>query len=127
MPASRSHPTGTRGHFRDSVDIIGGLTETGRWDDLYATLAQAQLGDAGATELWRTRLAKSWPDYSWELAASETGDFSPTATAERALWRDSHSKAKLPFCATVEQVARLGIRPLPECDAERAPLAASAP
>ena len=65
------------GHFRDSVDIIGGLTETGRWDDLYATLAQAQLGDAGATELWRTRLAKSWPDYSWELAASETGDFSP--------------------------------------------------
>ena len=48
-----------------------------------------------------------------ELAASESGDFSPTATAERALWRDSHLKAKLPFCATVEQVARLGIRPLP--------------
>lgn len=113
------------GHFGDSVDIIGGLTATGRWDNLYATLAQAQLGDAGATVLWRARLAESWADYSWELAASETGDFSPLATAERALWRDSHLKAQLPYCATAEQVVRLTIEPMPECDAERAKLAAS--
>ena len=51
----------------------------------------------------------------------------PSATAERDLWRDSHAKAELPFCATAEQVARLSIRVLPECDAERAKLAASAP
>ena len=101
--------------------------ETGRWENLYATLAQAQLGDASATGPWRTRLTESWPDYSWELAASAAGDFAPSATAERDLWRDSHAKAELPFCATAEQVARLSIRVLPECDAERAKLAASAP
>ena len=94
------------GQFRNSVDIIDGLTSTGRWEYLYATLAQAQLGDAGATGLWRTRLTESWPDYSWELAASGAGDFAPSATTERDLWRDSHAKADLPFCATAEQVAR---------------------
>jgi hypothetical protein len=113
------------GHFRDTVEVTDGLTERGRWDDLYATLAQAQLGDASATALWRTRLSTSWPDYSWEFAASEAGDFSPLATAERALWRDSHLKAQLPLCATAEQVVRLTIEPMPECDAERAKLAAS--
>lgn len=115
------------GQFRDSLDIIRGLTETGRWENLYATLAQAQLGDTSATGPWRRRLTESWPDYSWELAASAAGDFAPSATAERDLWRDSHAKAELPFCATAEQVARLSIRVLPECDAERAKLAASAP
>ncbi len=57
--------------------------------------------------------------------ASESGDFAPAATAERALWLDSLAKADLPLCATPEQMAALKITPLPECDAERARLAAS--
>ena len=41
---------------------------------------------------------------------SESGDFSPAATAERALWLDSLAKAGLPKCATPEQIAALKIK-----------------
>ena len=113
--------------FREGADLITGFTDTDRWDKLFATLNFAQLGDTAETEVWRARFMKSWPNYSYELSASESGEFSPAATAERALFLDGHAKAHLPKCATSEQLAALKIRPLPECDAERATLAASAP
>ena len=108
------------GDFRGSVDVIGGLTTTSRWEHLFAALAQAQLGDEEATARWRTRLAQSWPDYSWELAVSQVGDFSALATVERDLWKQSHAKAGVPFCATAEQVRQLAVEPLAECEAARA-------
>jgi hypothetical protein len=109
-----------RGRFRDTADLIEGFTDLGRWDLLFATLSHAQLGDAVALARWRELFVESWPDYSWELSASESGDFSPAATAERALWLDSLAKAGLPKCATPEQIAALKIKRLPECEAERA-------
>ncbi len=43
----------------------------------------------------------------------------------RALYLDGLRRAGLPLCATAEQLARYpGIKPLPECDAERAKAAA---
>jgi hypothetical protein len=74
---------------------------------------------------WRKRFVESWPDYSFERSVSLTSDFSPAAAKERALWLDSLAKAGLPKCATPEQIDALKIRPLPECDAERAAKAAS--
>ncbi|MFO1039155.1 MAG: adenylate/guanylate cyclase domain-containing protein [Geminicoccaceae bacterium] len=106
--------------FRDAVDVIDGLTTTGRWEHVFATLAEAQLGDAEASSIWRKRLAESWPDYSWELAASQAGDFAPSAQAGRTLWRQAHHRASLALCASPQDVVRLAIRRLPECDAERA-------
>jgi hypothetical protein len=108
------------GRFREAVDLIEGFNELGRWDHLIATLSYAQLGDAARTADWRARLAESWPDFSWELSVAESGDFSPAATKKRVLWLDSIAKAGLPLCATMEQVERLRIKPLPECAAERA-------
>ena len=113
------------GHFREATDMIGGLTEPDRWDLLFATLSHAQLGDAAALARWRARFVEGWPDFSWELAVSESGDFAPAAKAERALWLDSLAKAVLPLCATAEQVTLLGIKPLSECEAERAKLSAA--
>jgi hypothetical protein len=90
-------------------------------------LSYAQLGEEANTAEWRARLAESWPEFSWERSVAESGDFSPTAKEERTLWVDSLAKAGLPLCATAEQVMRLKIKPLPECVAERAKLAASRP
>jgi hypothetical protein len=66
-------------------------------------------------------------NFSWELSVAESGDFSPAAKEERALWVDSLAKAGLPLCATAEQMERLKIKALPECQAGRAKLAASRP
>ena len=106
--------------FREAADLIGDFTEFSRWDLLFATLSHAQLGDPMETARWRERFVESWPDYSFERSVSPTGDFSPAASAERALWLDSLAKAGLPKCATPEQIAALKIKRLPECDAERA-------
>jgi hypothetical protein len=103
------------------------MSEFGRWEYLFATLIQAQIADADAIALWRGRLHHGWPDYSWELAATGTGGFAPGATAEQALWRESHAKAGLPYCATAEQITRLQIKPLPECTATRDGAVASVP
>ena len=75
--------------------------------------------------VWRQRFVESWPDYSFEHSVAPSGDFSPAAAKERALWLDSLAKADLPKCATPEQAKTLKIRPLPECDAERAKQAES--
>jgi TolB-like protein/Tfp pilus assembly protein PilF len=115
------------GRFREAVDLIEGFNDTSRWDHLFATLSYAQLGDAVRAADWRARLTESWPEFSWELSAAESGDFSPAAKEERALWVDSLAKAGLPLCATAEQMERLKINPLPDCQAERAKLAASRP
>ncbi len=106
--------------FRQAADLIGSFSEFSRRDYLFATLSHAELGDMADMARWRTRFLEIWPDYSWEHFASETGDFSRAAAAERALWWDSHTKASLPLCATPEQVARLGLRPLAECESQRA-------
>ena len=108
------------GRFREAVDLIEGFNDLGRWDHLFATLSYAQLNDAARTAEWRARLADSWPDFSWERTVAESSDFSPAAARERYLWVDSLAKAGLPLCATVEQVARLAIEPLAECEAARA-------
>ena len=94
--------------------------DPGRWGALYAAASYAQLGWADELERWRTRTMVSWPDYSFELGISETGEWAPSAAAERKLWLESIVKAGFPVCATPEQVARLSIKRLPECDAERA-------
>ena len=60
-----------------------------------------------------------------ELAAWEFPRLSPVATKERALWRDSHLKAKLPFLRNGVGHAKLGIRACPS--ATPSGLAASAP
>ena len=106
--------------FREAADRIGDFAEFSRWDLLFATLSHAQLGDPIETARWRERFVESWPDYSFERSISPTGDFSPAASAERALWLGSLAKAGLPKCATPEQIAALKIKRLPECDAERA-------
>jgi hypothetical protein len=50
----------------------------------------------------------------------------PAAAANRALFLDGWRKAGLQLCATAEQLAKdLGIRRLPECEAERARSAAA--
>ena len=108
------------GHFREAANLIGGWTDFSRWDLLFATLSHAQLGDAAAVAQWRAQFVESWPEFSWELSVSESGDFAPAATAERALWLDSLAKAGLPICATPEQIERLKIKTLPECQTERA-------
>jgi class 3 adenylate cyclase/TolB-like protein len=106
--------------FRAVADQIEGFTEFGRWDYLFATLSYAQLGEQDELARWRQRFVESWPDYSFERSVSPTGDFSPAATAERALWLDSLAKAGLPKCATPDQIKAFEIKPLPECEAERA-------
>ena len=111
--------------FREAADLIADFTEFGRWDYLFAALSHAELGETAEMARWRARFVESWPDYSWELSVSETGDFSHAAMAERALWLDSHAKAGLPLCATPEQILAMKITTLPECDAQRAKLAAS--
>ena len=105
--------------FREAADLIEDFTKPTRWDYLFATLSYAQLGDTAAAARWRDRLIASWPDYSFELTVSPSGDFYPEARAERTLWLESLAKAGLPKCATAEQVARLKLKPVPECEAER--------
>ncbi|HWL70399.1 MAG TPA: adenylate/guanylate cyclase domain-containing protein, partial [Geminicoccus sp.] len=106
--------------FREVVDQIEDFTDPGRWDYLFATLGYAQLGEPEKMAVWRQRFVESWPDYSFERSVSPTGDFSPAAAKERALWLDSFAKAGLPKCATPKQIESLKIKPLPECEAERA-------
>jgi hypothetical protein len=86
---------------------------------LIGTLSEAQLGNVAELERWRARFLESWPDYSWELSVAETSPPPEEAEAERKLWFDSLAKAGLPLCATPEQIARLDIEPLSECDTER--------
>ncbi|HWL67138.1 MAG TPA: hypothetical protein VNS22_02015, partial [Geminicoccus sp.] len=111
--------------FREVVDQIEDFTDLGRWNYLFATLGYAQLGEPEKMAVWRRRFVESWPDYSFERSVSPTGDFSPAAAKERTLWLDSLAKAGLPKCATPEQIETLKIRPLPECEAERARQAVS--
>ena len=111
------------GAFRYAADMIGDYTEFSRWDYLFGTLSHAQLGDTTEMARWRARLIESWPDLP--SAEESIDDFSP-ATKERALWLDSHSKADLRKCATPEQLVEHNIEPLPECEAERAQLKATA-
>ena len=114
------------GRFRAALGLIDSFDSQERWDLLFATLSQAQMGDGAATARWRDRLLASWPDFSWEQVTSDSGDFGPDATAERALWNDSLAKAGLPLCATPEQVAARSLRTLAQCDALRASRAAAA-
>ena len=95
-------------------------------DATFATLVYAQLDRGEDMQRWRSRLLAERPDFSGELFSGRwgTGTFLlPQAAAERSLWLDSLEKANLPECATPEQLAGLKIKPLPECEAERARLA----
>jgi hypothetical protein len=66
------------------------------------------------------------PDFSAELELSEEGEFAPAAASNRALYLEGLRKAGLPVCATAEQLAKYpDIKPLPECEAERAKAAAA--
>ena len=106
--------------FAEAAAAVENTPEPGRWPALFAAASYAQLGRAAELERWRARALENWPDYSFELGISETGEWAPAAAAERKLWLESITKAGFPVCATPEQVARLSIKRLPECDAERA-------
>ena len=109
------------GRFREAADLIGDWTEFDCWDLLFATLSHAQLGDAAAVAQWRAGSSRAGRLLVAELTVSDSGDFSPAATTERALWLDSLAKAGLPKCATPEQMATLKIKTLPECDTPSGP------
>jgi hypothetical protein len=66
------------------------------------------------------------PDYSAERELGEQREFAPAAAANRALFLEGWRKAGLPVCATAEQLAKYpGIKPLLECEAERAKASAA--
>jgi hypothetical protein len=101
------------------------------YDDYYTrfwnTLIYAQLGRAAELQQWRAKLLEIDPDFSAEREFWRHGDFLlPEATEERANFLDAVAKAALPKCTTPEQLAREPtMRRLPECEAERANVAAS--
>jgi TolB-like protein/class 3 adenylate cyclase/cytochrome c-type biogenesis protein CcmH/NrfG len=90
---------------------------------LYAALAYAQLGRGAEAAAQAAEVLREQPGFSAE--AWVDNDFFQPGGSSAALFLDGARKAGLPICATAEAAARFepGNR-LPECEAERAKVAA---
>ncbi|MGD9509709.1 MAG: hypothetical protein AB7X49_14290, partial [Geminicoccaceae bacterium] len=116
------------GRFEEAAaaaEAIGDVS--GYYPMFWNTLIYAQLGRAAELHSWRAKLLEIDPDFSAEREFWRHGDFlMPEAATERARFLDAIAKAGLAFCATPEQLSREPtMRRLPECDSERASVAAS--
>ena len=89
------------------------------YDPMLRAMSYAQLGREQETAGEVKTLLQVNPDYSAEKFLSETGTFA--RTTELNLFLDSHRRAGLPFCATVEQLAKYpDMKRLEQCEAQRA-------
>lgn len=112
--------------FEEAAAAAEAVTSPGPNDMARSVMIYAQLGRNAELERWRLRLLEQVPDASAERYFDMTGEFVPTAVAERALVLESIAKAGLPMCATPEQLAtKPGMRRMLECEAERAKAPAS--
>ena len=114
------------GRYEEAAAAAEAIDDEGYWAGMWNTLIYAQLGRAAELGRWRARLLEIDPDFSAEREFWRHGDLlMPEAAEERARFLDAVAKADLPRCATPAQVAaEPSMRRLPECDAERAKLAA---
>jgi cytochrome c-type biogenesis protein CcmH/NrfG len=92
-------------------------------EHVYEALAHAQLGRRAETARAVAEVLREEPGFSAE--AWVNGDFFQPGSSSAALFFDGARKAGLPICATAEAAAKFepGNR-LPECEAERARVAA---
>ena len=108
------------GRFTEAAAEIEEITEPTRDDKAFAMLAYAELGRTQDMQRWLDRLGPQRTDFMFENWASTFGDFAPSASTQRRHWLDGLRKAGIPLCATQEELLELKLRPLPECEDERA-------
>jgi hypothetical protein len=82
-------------------------------------MSHAQLGRKQEAARDVAKLIEANPDYSGEKYLSETGTFA--REIDMKLFLDSHQKAGLALCATVEQLAKYpDMKRLEQCEVQRA-------
>ncbi len=114
------------GEHGQAVEAFGKVPRPamGLEEHVYEALAYAQLGRRAEAARAMAEVLRENPDFTAE--AWVDGDFFQPGGSSAALFLDGARKASLPICATAEVAA--GFEPgnhLPECEAERAKVAAS--
>jgi TolB-like protein/class 3 adenylate cyclase len=108
------------GNFLKTISEIHLRDEFSLYDFIFLALAHAELGQTEEAQKYAADVLKSRRDLSAELYLAET-DFAPAAAANRALFLDGWKKAGLPYCATLEQLAKHpSFVRLPECIGQHA-------
>lgn len=120
------HPYYYARQFEKAIAVIKAKGDQPHGGDLNVlAMSYAQLGRDDEARQAAT-LSKQLEDWSAERELGATREFAPAAAANRALFLDGWRKAGLQVCATAEQLSKdLGIKRIPECEAERARAAAA--
>lgn len=112
------------GGYAEAAGALGKLEEHWLESRLMLAVSHAQAGERGKAAAQMAEVLKLEPGFSAE--AWVDNDFYQPGSSSAALLIDGARKAGLPVCATAEAAAKFepGNR-LPECEAERAKVAAS--
>ncbi len=121
------HPYYYARQFEKAIAVIKAKGDQLHGGDIIVLArSYAMLGRDAEARQAATLSRQMEPDYSAERELGEQREFAPAAAANRALFLEGWRKAGLPVCATAEQLAKYpGIKPLLECEAERAKVSAS--
>jgi tetratricopeptide (TPR) repeat protein len=113
------------GEYEQAVEAFGKVPRPafGLEEHVYQALAYAQLGQGAEAARAMAEALREDPGFSAE--AWVDGDFFQPGSSSAALFLDGARKAGLPICATAEVAAKFEPgNQLPECEAERAKVAA---
>ena len=107
--------------YEDTIAVVNRMPEDNRSRDswVFLTASQSRLGRPQEADAARARLLQAFPDVSAERMLNE--DYAFARKEDEDFFVDSFVVAGLPVCMTAEEIKSFpALKPLPECQAERA-------
>jgi tetratricopeptide (TPR) repeat protein len=107
--------------YQDTIDAVARIPEGQRSRDVWVILAAsyARLGRTEAAAETRAKALAAFPNVSAERMVNE--DYAYARKEDGEFFVDGFRIAGLPVCMSAEETAQfLSLKPLPECQAERA-------
>jgi TolB-like protein/class 3 adenylate cyclase/tetratricopeptide (TPR) repeat protein len=107
--------------YQDTIEVVNRMPEDSRSRDSWVFLAasQSRLSRPQEADAARARLLQAFPDVSAERMLNEDYDFA--RKEDEDFFVDSFRVAALPVCMTADEIKQFAaLKPLPECQAERA-------
>ncbi len=107
--------------YEDTIDAVMRMPEEQRARDAWVILAAsyARLGRTEETADTRTKVLKAFRNVSAERVINE--DYAYARKEDEEFFVDGFRVAGLPVCMTAEEIGQFpALKPLPECEAERA-------